>query len=513
MLRAPITLDQVKDLKLKTLYVDTPLGKLNRSEFRGKDLKQGVYFGFDEVMGPSLIWRLPFLTKDSDATDFNYAIENIHTYEQNRAHYQSLIKKNGQVKWNLIQVLICGHQCEDLPQALHHLPKWNTPALLNNKELFKMLVEDGALYKHCLAENFFNVNHESLEHFIKIFGLEGITPTHLYLNPLTRCLLANDMKSVKLLVKAGTDVNARTDLIFNNTHLHYLIALEREDLAIAFIELVERARNKHRVKLNPIDFTLQDNQEKTALLLAVGLGFEKLVTRLLKLHADTKFDVGINTPDKFGRTPVMIAAALGMNNIRKMLIAANADMTMKDHNGRNVEWYMTAPIDEIRAILTSVSVNPDRGYYCSFRSYLYSNTTTAYPWVLVDQENREHLLLLTASPLHFQLLQKALSLAPENEKEHISIQMKYVMPEAGPHYAKSICDKYKMAQEAVTAERLTEVSTTSNSTSLILSAMPNNDTPVQPSIIATAPAPTIDTDKEIPIAKDETNVQSLRNTK
>ena len=133
--------------------------------------------------------------------------------------------------------------------------------------------------------------------------------------------------------------------------------------------------------------------------------------------------------------------------------------------------------------------------------------------MLVDQENKEHLLLLTASPLHFQLLEKALSMAPENEKASILNQMKDVMPDAGPHYEKSICDKYKMAQEAVMADRLKEASTATNSTSLILSAMPNNDTSVQPSPIAASPAPTVETEKEIVIAKDETNVQSLRNTK
>ncbi|MGL5742983.1 MAG: ankyrin repeat domain-containing protein [Legionella sp.] len=82
-----------------------------------------------------------------------------------------------------------------------------------------------------------------------------------------------------------------------------------------------------------IDYTRRDKQGKTPLMLAVGLEKDIIVHQLLDMYKEKGLDVGINQPDNKGRTPAMVAAALGNKEALSALINAGANLSLLDGEG------------------------------------------------------------------------------------------------------------------------------------------------------------------------------------
>ena len=86
-----------------------------------------------------------------------------------------------------------------------------------------------------------------------------------------------------------------------------------------------------------VDLTVQDYEGKTLLLLACKAGQGGLVKHLL----DCWTNIGLNTPDKMGRTPLMLAAICCDRTVVEKLLAKGADRTLKDQDGHDFNYYAT----------------------------------------------------------------------------------------------------------------------------------------------------------------------------
>src|SRR3990167_2543149 len=437
-------------LTLKKVVIKTPLGELGLTarELEGKLplLPFDAYVNHDDYLGKILFWHLPTFTEEG-CKNLRFAIQNIHRYEELRTEYKKLINEDPVVQWHLIFILICGSGIKKEFFPLENLPDWSTPQLLSNKKLFQSLANDGAKYKHYLVNGYGGIDPEDFKYYLKLFGRKAIIPIREELDLLSDHLISqrspDTFKIIQQLLSAGVNINVRMGDKFNNTILHYLIALEDYQYAIKLINFVEKMQT-----IQPIDYSLQDSQGKTVLFLAVGLGLESLVDLLLKLHDEDQRYIGINIPDQLGRTPLMIAAALGYASICKKLIEHGANCFAKDNKQQDLHWYKSAPIEEVKNILQFLSINPDRGYYCS-HSYLSSTANGTIPWVLVDENNKEHLLILSAKAEHMRCLIFVFESTHGEEKKYIAEQLQPLTKQFGSNYNKSIADKCKEHQSDV----------------------------------------------------------------
>lgn len=430
-------------LKSDTMALSTPFGELKRPEFEAKrnELPFGPYFGYDNFLGHYHHWHLP-LFSEVVFKKLSYCIRNISDYSTKRRIYKEIIRQVPGVKWHLIFTLLCG--CESnlksSSPSLNVLPDWDTPELLNNRELFASLVEDGAEYRHYVQGGYHVVGLRHLDRYLHLFGEQATSSTYEGLNLISEYLIGNQGKDpflkVAAVLRAGADINACTDSRFGNTVLHYLTALEDETFVCELIDIVEQLQNKEHIQ--GIDYARRDKFDKTVLLMAVGLGLERIVSKLLTLKKDKQKDIGIDMPDEKGRTPAMLAAALGRKDILQHLVDHGANLSINDGEGRGVFWYASAPEVVVRDIFQSLSVNPNRGACCDVNSYLCSSGN-GVPWLLIDKEGKEHMLLLSADEEHFEKLVLAVYLAPSDESRTFMLkQLRNVCEFAGPNYKKSI---------------------------------------------------------------------------
>jgi ankyrin repeat protein len=286
-----------------------------------------------------------------------------------------------------------------------------------------------AKYKHCLAGAYGVPSIEMFKSLIGFYGVEASIPEEGTLNLMQLSLTShydnNAFDKIKELLHAGASINARVDEEYQNTILHYLIALEHNvPIVLKMIDFIESKMpysSQHEKQTWNFDYTLQDKFGKTPLLLAVGLDETEVVEKLLKYATGkNRKNVGLNIPDAKGRTPCMIAVALGHLDILKQLIKAGANLYLKDKQGRDLMWYANAPLNEIRNILESLSIHPDR-IASQNHSYLYSSTREAFPIVLVERQTKqEHLLLLSREEPYYSLLKIALKASLNNKDPELN---------------------------------------------------------------------------------------------
>lgn len=163
------------------------------------------------------------------------------------------------------------------------------------------------------------------------------------------------------------------------------------------------------------------NFKRSAFLLAVGLNNKKVVEKLLKgVLEKNKRNIGLDIPDAEGRTPCMIAAALGHLDILKLLIRASANCYLKDNLGRDLLQYVSMPAEEVKKILKTFSIHHDLIASINY-SYLYSSTREALPVVLVEKKTgNEQLLLLSREEPYFSLLKIALKASLKSQDPELN---------------------------------------------------------------------------------------------
>lgn len=404
-------------LRLKTCKIHTNIGEIEANEINSfaDQLTFGVHIGKDSIVGNVIYWHLPTFT-NLGTTQLKWCLTNIHSYHQYREQYQRLIANSDVVKWHLIFLLMCGASVKNSIPMFENMTQWATPELLDNQELFLNLINDGAQFQHYLHNAYHAIAPEDMANYFEIFDHQCVVSERKELHLLSSALVDSDLIKANMALMADCDINGRID-DFDNTTLHYLLALEHEAKAIEFLDLLNQ-----RHKLSLLDLRAQDIYGKTPLLMAVAMNLNKVVSYLLSLQRQGK-DIGMNMPDHQGRTPLMISAALGYTESFKALHTHQADLSLRDQQGHDLSWYASAPLSAIQEILRSLTIHPDRPTTLHW-SHLYSESRGNIPWVLVDKQGQEQLLLLSVGDAPGQeLLEFALDLAPAEDKAFIKDQI------------------------------------------------------------------------------------------
>lgn len=224
------------------------------------------------------------------------------------------------------------------------------------------LLDDDLAGKY--GSNLFFFLKENLDNFTEEVLLKAsqelIKPNQFYMGYsflFLAQLFSNKLNFIELLINAGEDPNTQArpyqPLGYQNTLLHAYLANEnKNEFIIEYLTIVERCNKQ-------IDFTIQDDQGKTSLLLAAKIRRPAMVKALLERGAA----VAIEIPDKEGRTILHIACALGDVETFELLadrpeFESLAEKT--DLLGRTPHDMLNIPEEEVRKILKSIYINPDR---------------------------------------------------------------------------------------------------------------------------------------------------------
>ena len=287
---------------------------------------------------------------------------------------------------------------------------------------------------------------DSIDTIVKIlliFGKEEAAQvSHPQLNLFNLFGDPNLWIKLELFLEAGLNINQIIDDVYQNTLLHYFLALEYEAGAVRLIEKVEHVHTQNPTS-STIDYTVADKYGKTVLLMAIGLGLHDFFDVLIK-----KPRIGINQSDSMGRTPAMVAAALGRDKMLSKLLRLGADLSLVDNKGHDIYWYATAPLDLVKEILGQYSVHPERSSCVRGQSYLYSELKTAIPWVFRHKETgKEELIVLSGKAEGRQTIALASALTKTEEERRIIA--KQVARIEGNDTAKSVAEVCVEQQQVV----------------------------------------------------------------
>ncbi len=155
----------------------------------------------------------------------------------------------------------------------------------------------------------------------------------------------------KFLFKNGVNINIANTINGFGTPLHTATANELFNLCIELIDMAKTSKY-------PCDFSVKDGEGKTVLIIAVKTLSIELTEKVL---AEDKSCV--NLSDNEGRTALHFACVLGQVAIAKALIKAGADVNAKDKKGNTPLHYATFDLPVVKAILSSISIDPDRDQY------------------------------------------------------------------------------------------------------------------------------------------------------
>lgn len=158
---------------------------------------------------------------------------------------------------------------------------------------------------------------------------------------------------------AGFDISManQTEPEFGNTPLHTLLANERGDFAVWYLDLL---------KDKDIDLSIQDHQGKTPLFLAAMTMSLPAVEKILALRADGhEFD--LDAKDVEGRTALHMACLFGQTEMVKALLDAGADPRVEDSEGNSASDYIDMGADKLLRTANSISIKMfrDKNAHCN----------------------------------------------------------------------------------------------------------------------------------------------------
>jgi ankyrin repeat protein len=230
---------------------------------------------------------------------------------------------------------------------------------------------------------------------------------------------SNLRTDIELTVPKGADIN--TPFYYSpecGSHLQIYLANEFPEPAefIAFLESMRRSDKPN----TQFDYARPDGFGNTPLLLAILTRNQKAITALLALYRDKKIDVGINAPDAQGRSPLLIASALGLTEVVKGLKALGANTMVEDKQGRGLEYYSCLSDKKLFQML-KFYVHPLRcdneDTQTGKHSYLYSNDEIYSPLCFYEEgediqtgeAQRKHLVVLSNCSPHKERLERVVA--------------------------------------------------------------------------------------------------------
>lgn len=295
------------------------------------------------------------------------------------------------LKFNIIPYLLPGGKFSHLIKSY---------SLTRKKQLFERLKTMGARYKQILllAGDITKHTPSSINGITELLGedilhekYKGYTLLHsVAINSKNFTKSGKHRTMFHYLFNKGVNINS--SYIHYGTVLHMDIANEAIDTSISMIRYVQHlsmsaAPNKR------FDFTVQDFEGKTVLLLAVKIMSPRIVETLLSLRCD------VDIPDDQGRTPLMLALALGQPEIAKMLLLAGADHTKTDSLGKRTLDYADASQQETAEILKSIHIDPRRTVvqYSNLRRSWLTNETGRLLLLKTNKGKKEPILIHPSS--------------------------------------------------------------------------------------------------------------------
>lgn len=186
-----------------------------------------------------------------------------------------------------------------------------------------------------------------------------LPPNKLYLGYSLLHLVVihtNNLEAIVELIKRGYDPNQQISKCkmscFYDTPLHIYIANESTEEAIQYIDGVRSAGKE-------IDFTKQDDEDKTPLFLAVKMRNPNLVRSLLERGAGHTLLI----PDHKGRNVLHMVMALGdveTFNILRSQPEFSLLLTQTDKQGQTPQDMLNMNEYDTRSLIRSVDIQPDR---------------------------------------------------------------------------------------------------------------------------------------------------------
>ncbi len=167
----------------------------------------------------------------------------------------------------------------------------------------------------------------------------------LMFRSVTQNSVETALKDISHGIENGFDINDVEKGPYNNSIPHFLIVNELKEKALAVI-------NKFHAEIN---FKLTDTTGTTILLLSLKTLQTDIATLILSFDKSS-----IDIRDSKGRTPLHIAYILGLDEIRKTLLAAGANPNLKDSKGLIPSEYLQGHEKDISDVLDSVSIDHRR---------------------------------------------------------------------------------------------------------------------------------------------------------
>ncbi|CDZ76467.1 ankyrin repeat protein [Legionella massiliensis] len=283
-------------------------------------------------------------------------------FVENRAKIQGILESSHAVRKTLIYQLYF-----NLSKRHTDWDKVKASILEQHKEIFQQLESYGAQWHHIRQQNkaafldlgrtVFNTRPAGLTAAIGDITLANCE--HGY---------ENFIEALHDCLPLGGNINAAMTLNPKfGSFLHYYLAFEFP-YATKLIQSIDAQRSTKENTL--FDYEARDGYGNTPLLIAVFTRQESAVLALLGLMKKGR-KVGIDMPDADGRTPLLIAAALGMKKVVAELLNQGANPLAQDKLGRGLSDYSRFSIDNLSALLRPF-VHPERSANIN-HSYLYAN--------------------------------------------------------------------------------------------------------------------------------------------
>ncbi len=345
--------------------------QLSEDEFarrkQEKRLAPGNYHVFDRY---EAVNRLEFIMPNPPNTreewqKFNDTIisilriimANLNNLQSVKEQLSAIIQSDPRMKWMIIATLLpeptvnneyilTKAGTNDLTKTFNHPIRWNKTQL---QLIFNTLVDCGAEVNTATISQYpFNKFKTLLEALGSRLNDQQIATYALWSRQFDGPAL--DQPAIEWLVKSGLDSNC-AEYIKGRTILHDLSVREAPGTHYIVALLC--------IAVFKADFCRQDKALNTPLMLAVRRRNVDAVNALCFLTS-RNIAFGINTPDRLGRTPLMMAAALGCLEIVVKLLSAGADLSLRDPQGRDVFDYVNFTPEQTAELLNTIFIAPER---------------------------------------------------------------------------------------------------------------------------------------------------------